>query len=88
MRDGGRNGWVGLAGGAAAGRVLWSAGTAGIAALAPRALASLLAVPPAGAEPQRYTLDPTHSFVHFEVLHFGTSTIRGRPVGLIPPPAP
>jgi polyisoprenoid-binding protein YceI len=25
-----------------------------------------------------YTLDPANSFVHFEVLHFGTSTIRGR----------
>ena len=23
-------------------------------------------------------LDPEHSFVHFEVLHFGTSTLRGR----------
>jgi polyisoprenoid-binding protein YceI len=30
------------------------------------------------AEPQGYTLDPTHSFVAFELLHFGTSTIRGR----------
>jgi polyisoprenoid-binding protein YceI len=25
-----------------------------------------------------YVLDPGHSFVHFEVLHFGTSTSRGR----------
>jgi len=25
-----------------------------------------------------YTLDPTHSFVHWEVVHMGTSTIRGR----------
>lgn len=25
-----------------------------------------------------YTLDPEHSFVTFEVLHFGTSTTRGR----------
>ncbi len=25
-----------------------------------------------------YVLDPHHSFVHFEVLHFGTSTSRGR----------
>lgn len=25
-----------------------------------------------------YRLDPEHSFVHFEVLHFGTSTLRGR----------
>ncbi len=28
--------------------------------------------------PQTYSLDPEHSFVHFELLHFGTSTIRGR----------
>jgi polyisoprenoid-binding protein YceI len=32
----------------------------------------------AQAEPATYTLDPTHSFVTFEVLHFGTSTLRGR----------
>jgi polyisoprenoid-binding protein YceI len=25
-----------------------------------------------------YTLDTTHTFVHWEVLHMGTSTIRGR----------
>ena len=25
-----------------------------------------------------YRLDPTHTFVHWEVLHMGTSTIRGR----------
>jgi polyisoprenoid-binding protein YceI len=25
-----------------------------------------------------YVLDPDHSFVTFEVLHFGTSTLRGR----------
>jgi polyisoprenoid-binding protein YceI len=30
------------------------------------------------AEPVAYQLDPTHSFVTFEVLHFETSTIRGR----------
>lgn len=30
------------------------------------------------AEPATYHLDPERSFVHFEVLHFGTSTIRGR----------
>ncbi len=41
------------------------------------ALASALTLP-AAAEPQTYRLDPTHSFVHFELLHFGTSTIRGR----------
>ena len=30
------------------------------------------------AEPAVYVLDPAHSFVHFEVTHFGTSTSRGR----------
>lgn len=25
-----------------------------------------------------YAIDPTHTFVHFEVLHLGTSTTRGR----------
>jgi polyisoprenoid-binding protein YceI len=30
------------------------------------------------AQPVTYRLDPEHSFVHFEVLHFGTSTLRGR----------
>ncbi len=32
----------------------------------------------AAAQPVTYTLLPEHSFVTFEVLHFGTSTIRGR----------
>jgi polyisoprenoid-binding protein YceI len=41
------------------------------------ALAALAALPVA-AEPVTYTLDPEHSFVHFEVQHFGTSTSRGR----------
>jgi len=41
-------------------------------------LAALLAPPHAAAEPVVYWLDPAHSWVHFEVLHFGTSTIRGR----------
>ena len=30
------------------------------------------------AAPQAYRLDPTHSFVYFEVLHFNTATLRGR----------
>jgi polyisoprenoid-binding protein YceI len=30
------------------------------------------------AQPVAYTLDPDHSWVHFEVMHFGTSTTRGR----------
>ena len=44
-------------------------------------VAALLAVfvsTPAGAQPAVYVLDPEYSFVHFEVLHFSTSTIRGR----------
>ena len=28
--------------------------------------------------PVTYQLDPAHTFVTFEVLHFGTSTLRGR----------
>ena len=30
------------------------------------------------AQPATYVLEPGHSFVHFEVLHFGTSTSSGR----------
>lgn len=30
------------------------------------------------AEPVFYAIDPAHSFVHFEIKHFDTSTIRGR----------
>jgi polyisoprenoid-binding protein YceI len=33
---------------------------------------------PAAAAPVAYRLDPLHSFVNFELLHFDTSTIRGR----------
>ncbi|HEY6512786.1 MAG TPA: YceI family protein [Burkholderiaceae bacterium] len=32
----------------------------------------------AQGEPAVYRFDPTHTFVNFELLHFGTSTIRGR----------
>jgi polyisoprenoid-binding protein YceI len=32
----------------------------------------------AAAEPVHYRFDPTHTFVTFEISHFGTSTIRGR----------
>lgn len=38
----------------------------------------LLAAAAAHAEPVTYRIDPTHTFVTFEVRHFGTSTIRGR----------
>ncbi|WP_130431612.1 YceI family protein [Rivibacter subsaxonicus] len=42
-------------------------------------LALLLAAPVvAAAEPVDYVLDPERSWVQFELLHFGTSTIRGR----------
>ncbi len=32
----------------------------------------------ASAQTTAYAIDPTHTFASFEVLHFGTSTIRGR----------
>lgn len=38
----------------------------------------LLATAPLRAEPVVYDLDPDHSFVTFEFLHFGTSTSRAR----------
>lgn len=41
-------------------------------------LLALAASAAARAESVIYVLDPEHSFVHFEVLHFGTSTLRGR----------
>jgi polyisoprenoid-binding protein YceI len=47
-----------------------------------RLLCLLALAAPAQAEPVIYRLDPQHSFVHFEVLHFGTSTLRGRFGGL------
>lgn len=46
-----------------------------------RAIALLSLVAAAGpghAAVELFELLPEHSFVHFEVLHFGTSTIRGR----------
>lgn len=42
------------------------------------ALLLALAAASAGAQPAAFVLDSAHSFVHFEVLHFGTSTSRGR----------
>lgn len=41
-------------------------------------LAACLASAPVRAEPVTYRLDPSHSFVYFELLHFEASTIRGR----------
>ncbi|ALT79350.1 MAG: YceI family protein [Burkholderiaceae bacterium] len=32
----------------------------------------------AQAEPATYTIEPTHTFVTYEISHFGTSTNRGR----------
>ncbi len=32
----------------------------------------------AGAQPVTYVFDAQHTFVQFEVVHFGTSTMRGR----------
>ena len=45
------------------------------------ALLAALAAGAAGAvhaEPVTYELDPANTFVHFELQHFGTSTLRGR----------
>jgi polyisoprenoid-binding protein YceI len=54
-------------------------------AVLPAALATLCASPglapalaPSVAGPVTYRLDPNHTFVTFEVRHFGTSTLRGR----------
>jgi polyisoprenoid-binding protein YceI len=41
-------------------------------------LLALVYAPAARAEPVRYRFDPTHTFAHFELSHFGTSMIRGR----------
>ena len=49
----------------------------GLAGLAALLLSAALAAQAQEAAP-RYRLDPTHTFVHWEVLHMGTSTIRGR----------
>ncbi len=42
------------------------------------ALATASLVSTANAEVSTYNIDPTHTFVTFEVAHFGTSTNRGR----------
>lgn len=47
-------------------------------ALIAAALAGTVLLGTAHAEPATYTIDPTHTFVTFEVQHFGTSTNRGR----------
>lgn len=55
--------------------------SAGVAAQAPASTPASGPAPAAASAPANSTawrLDPTHSFVHFEVLHFGASTLRGR----------
>ena len=42
------------------------------------AAASLLALGTAQAQGTTYAIEPTHTFVGFEISHFGTSTNRGR----------
>ena len=54
---------------------LASLGGLALAGAASAALAQAAAPPPAIPT---WTLDPTHTFVHWEVVHMGTSTIRGR----------
>ncbi len=53
-------------------------GALAAASLCGLALALHLAPQQAVAQPVAYALLPEQSFVTFEVLHFGTSTIRGR----------
>ncbi len=47
----------------------------GFAASAPLHAQSAAPAPPAAPS---YALDPTHTFVHWDIVHMGTSTIRGR----------
>ena len=42
------------------------------------AAAATLATGIAQAEPANYAIDPTHTFVTFEISHFGATTNRGR----------
>src|SRR5512145_3271293 len=46
--------------------------------LKPQPPAAGPAAPLAHAAPVSYAIDPSHTFVTFEALHFGTSTNRGR----------
>ena len=47
-------------------------------ALAAAATLAALSMGTAQAQSATYVLDPTHTFVTFEIGHFGTSTNRGR----------
>ncbi len=57
-------------------------GLIGLALCGAALAAAAQPVPSAASEAQAaapaYTLDPTHTFVHWEVVHMGTSTLRGR----------
>jgi len=55
--------------------------SAGLAGAQPQAAASSASAAAGG--PVVYRLDPDHTFVTFEVRHFGTSTLRGR-IGPVP----
>lgn len=48
------------------------------ATLASAAMLAAVTTAPVQAEAVNYTLDPSHTFATFEVVHFGTSTIRAR----------
>lgn len=64
---------------AAASLVLALAAAGGLArAQVPAPASAAAASPPAAAVAGTYRLDPAHTFVTFEVRHFGTSTLRGR----------
>ena len=39
---------------------------------------ALAQTPGPASDPSAYSLDPAHTFVHWEVVHLGTSTLRGR----------
>lgn len=41
-------------------------------------IAALAATSSVQAAPIRYEVEPTHTFVNFEVIHFNTSTVRAR----------
>jgi polyisoprenoid-binding protein YceI len=42
------------------------------------AVVAIAASATAQAQSATYSVEPTHTFVHFEAAHFGTSTVRGR----------
>ena len=46
--------------------------------LIPAAAAAVLLASTVSAQAASYAIDPTHTFVTFEISHFGTSTNRGR----------